>query len=276
MASHWNLSGIENCDIESGSEIYFDGNLVGYTQGEGKLAYTPTFIELFQGQPQTLVGRRVARGEMVLSLPCLEFTPDLMHIATVNGSLVETSEAQPRENTESRRLDETAWLEKDSITQSSIVVKSADNSVTYVATDDYTISTDGNRVGIARVASGSIGETDEVNISYTYTNYNYTPYIFIGAANASVEVNNIVIHKYNPGAPEKAHTIIQCWKGVSQGSFEFTFNEDSTSWMKLNVEVGIISDAKNTEARHNLCPLAMITKDDSFDINNLPEVPNNL
>ena len=275
--ANWLNTGIENCDLECGMECFINRESIGYTQGECSFTGTTTEVELYQGQPSILVGKRIARIEATVNLSCLEMTPTNHALASSIGTLVETNEATPANNEERLhiRAEDASYLNKDDIKDSSIVVKNDNGSVTYTLNTDYRVVKQEQRTGIQRVTGGAIPEEADIKVEYEYTAHSYTPYLLYGAPRKAIEVGPIVFHKYNPDAIEKAHHIIICWKGVAKGDYTFTYNQDSNSWMSLDLSFGLLSDAANTQEKHDLCPLVLETWQDSFDINNLPKVPDN-
>jgi hypothetical protein len=272
----WDNQGMQTVDLQNGMECYFGRDNIGYTSGECSFTATVDRVELFQGQPSKKMGDRIAKIDAVIKLGCLSMTPDMHKIASVIGNLVQTEETSTETVTDDRlHLMETntSWLRENDVTSSSIVVKSGDGSTTYTKDTDYAVVVDGNRTGIVRITEGGIPNDSDVVASYSYTKHNVTPHLFYGAARDSVMVENIVFHKYNPGAVSKPHHIIQFWKAVAQSDYVLTYNQDAQEWMVLDVELGVLSDEENTQAHHDLCPLFYETWADEFDINNLPQVP---
>lgn len=269
---------IAACDLENGLELYVDGERLGYTLGEVQLQGNATWVDLYQGQPSKLVGSRLARLEGTLTVPCLEMTPETHTLASGIGSLVMTSTDSTETSTDIIKLNGTTpvGLFHDDVTASSIVVKDETGTTTYTEDTDYAITTDeAGHTFIARIAEGAIASGAMVQVSYSYTAHDNTPYLFFGAAKAPITMQNVVLAKYNPGAQDKPWHIIQIWLVESKSSYSMTWNQDSQTWMALNLELGLLSDEQNTAEYHDLCPLWMESWADSFDINNLPAVPDN-
>ena len=272
----WNNEGMQTVDLQNGMECYFGDTNIGYTSGECSFTATVERVDLFQGQPSKKMGDRIAKIDAVIKLGCLSMTPEMHKIASVIGNLVETSvDSQVNVTNDSIKLSgtTTSWLRNRDVTASSIVVKSLDGTTTYVKDTDYSVVTQSDNTGIVRIAAGAITDGQDVHVSYTYTAHATTPHLFYGAARDSVQVNNIVFHKFNPGAVDKPHHIIQFWKAVAQSDYVLTYNQDAQEWMVLDVELGVLSDEENTQEHHDLCPLFYETWADDFDIHNLPQVP---
>lgn len=266
------------CDLENGMELYVGADRMGYTLGEVQLQGNATWVDLYQGQPAKLVGSRLARLEGMLTIPCLEMTPETHALASGIGSLVATQQTTTGiDGAITATLTGTTafWLPEPGVTSSSIVVKSADNATTYVEDTDYTVEQDAGTqlYGVARKADGAIASGAVVNITYTYSETKNTPYLFFGAAREPIHLRQITLAKKNPGAVEKPWHVIQIWEVESKSSYSLTWNQDSQSWMALNLELGLLSDELNTEEHHDLCPLWMETWQDEFDIHDLPPVP---
>lgn len=274
---NWLNFGMGNVDLECGMECFINGAPIGYTQGDCSITCSATKVDLYQGQPAKKVGSRISKIEGTIKLACLEQTPEIMQLASTIGHLVKTSSQQTRTVTgENCKLNGTqkTYLQNMAVTTSSIVLKDPTETSTYTLTTDYTVGTEEDgRCYIQRVTTGAIEDGEDCKVSYTWTEYIDTPYLFYGAARKSIEVEKVVFHKVNPDAETKQHHIVICWRAVAQGDYSFKYNQDSASWMAVDVELGLLSDEENTNDRHNLCPLFMETWQDSFDVNNLPTVP---